>query len=279
MNPFNDVLSSDRTQAPINRSRRSTNPFDESDDHSCEIDNREVKTGVPEMSITKRNVVNQGVSSPKPPNNPFDDESDGSDEKSGGQFSIQKSKTGSTNTSPGIRPMSSARRKSSLLSGQEPIDVSTLKGDEKKLILMGVSIQAAQDALNEADGLRDSLKALVAATSTLSGKQGKLWAPPFQLRVTGSEVNSTSGKKPFTEYTVSGKPHTHSLQCNIPSDDSIDRTSHHNMPLWLTNAAVLDILIINIYLMLSYVHFTTCYSHAKRIQQQLCCEEKILSIL
>lgn len=131
--------------------------------------------------------------------NPFDEV--GSDEKS----SAHSPKRDSTNPLPGKRPAPLPRRKSSLLSGQDPIDVSILSGDEKKMILMGVSIQAAQDTLTQADGLKDALKTLATANKSLSGKQAKLWTPPFQMKVTSCEVNSISGKKPFTEYSVLGK--------------------------------------------------------------------------
>jgi hypothetical protein len=96
----------------------------------------------------------------------------------------------------------STKRKSSLLSGQGPIDVSILKEDEKKMILMGVSVQAAQNSLQNTTSLNNAIDSLKAMANSMHGKKTNVWAPPFQLRITDSEVNSTSGKKPFTEYSV-----------------------------------------------------------------------------
>ena len=99
------------------------------------------------------------------------------------------------------RPVSA--RKSSLLSGQDPVDVSTLSEEEKKVIMMGVSVEAAREASQKESG-DNVLKSLVASAKSVGGKRSGVWSPAFTLKVTGHEVNTSTGKKPFTEYIISG---------------------------------------------------------------------------
>ena len=80
--------------------------------------------------------------------------------------------------------------------------MTNLKEGEKKLILMGFSVKDTQSTFRaECGSLVGSLRSLSAATN---GKVSKMWAPPFQVKLNGFEINSTSGQKAFTQFNVSG---------------------------------------------------------------------------
>lgn len=183
MNPFDDETPHIWTASDVaTKSGNSTNPFDESYNTVEPKVNGDVKSD------------DRAVAS-----NPFD-------EKYTSNTTISNNGDCLTTARPMLdKVVSAAKRKSSLLSGQEPIDVTVLTAGERRLIIMGVSVQAARESRIQGDEeLEGALVTLSALATSPGGKKLKVWAPPFQLRITGSEINSTSAKKPFVEYSVLG---------------------------------------------------------------------------
>jgi hypothetical protein len=266
MNPFidDDVSTSGIMNAPSTHRRRSTNPFADSadDDNSCGVNNsQEVNTRSPKRNST--NETGGKTSATEISSNPFDNEI----VRSQANNSFDQHSTQNMSNSPEAKrnagkipaALPSTKRKSSLLSGQGPIDVSILKEDEKKMILMGVSVQAAQNSLQNTTSLNNAIDSLKAMANSMHGKKTNVWAPPFQLRITDSEVNSTSGKKPFTEYSVLGM--------RLPSVCAINRLQLVHLFFSIMHCVCVCVCCV-----------CGC-SHAKGVEQHLCGEEEILSLL
>lgn len=182
-------------------SRQATNPFDDEEEDDC---NEELKKE--EESPSPRVVAEEHS---RRSSNPFDENpapKSSSNNKMINPFKVKREdavQTTAKTPSP-MAPAPSVRRKSGLLSGKDPIDVSTLNEVEKDLIIMGISIKAAQETKQE-DDLDSRLRILFRTAVSNENKRLNVWGSPFQVRITGYAVNDT-GSKPFTEFTVSVMP-------------------------------------------------------------------------
>lgn len=193
------------------------NPFDEYGNDTTQGETsslHEPSSGNPFDAGSSTNHQN-GKSS-----NPFNEDQSGGNPFNEGVYSgtdKQKQKLIPTgcrvSSSAAPRQMSAPKRKSLLSSGLGPIDVTVLKEGEKTLILMGFSVKDAQEVfLAQGGSLGDSLRVLSIRTSA-ANDSSCLWAPPFQLKLSGFEVNSKSGQKPFTEFNISGGERWPSVRC------------------------------------------------------------------